>query len=162
MASRLNWLIVTAVSLFIISAPAQSQNVPKFEKVKISLSQGKIKKNLEVEIALTPTQQAYGLMNRTKMPANSGMLFVFDQERTLQFWMKNTLIDLDIAYINKEKKIIDIQTMKAVTSVLESNPPTYPSKLPAQYALEMNAGWFKKNKIKEGAVLKILSGPLSQ
>jgi uncharacterized protein len=154
MALRLKCLIVTAISFFIFSSSAWSQPAaPKFSKIKISITQGKIKKNLEVELAETPTQQAYGLMNRTKMPANAGMLFVFDQERILQFWMKNTLIDLDIAYIDKNKKIIDIQQMKAVTSILETNPPTYPSKLPAQYALEMNSGWFKKNKIKEGAQL---------
>ena len=153
MALRLKWLIVTTFSFLLFSSTAWSETAPKFSKIKISISQGKIKKNLEVELAQNPTQQAYGLMNRTKMATNSGMLFVFDQERILQFWMKNTLIDLDIAYIDKNKKIIDIQQMKAVTSILETNPPTYPSKLPAQFALEMNSGWFKKNKIKEGAQL---------
>ena len=153
MALRLKWLIVTAVSLLLFSSTSWSEEAPKFSKIKISISQGKIKKNLEVELAQSPTQQAYGLMNRTKVATNAGMLFAFDQERILQFWMKNTLIDLDIAYIDKNKKIIDIQQMKAVTSILETNPPTYPSKLPAQFALEMNSGWFKKNKIKEGAQL---------
>lgn len=153
MALRLNWLVVTAVSFLLFSSTAWSEQAPKFSKIKVTISQGKIKKNLEVELAQNPTQQAYGLMNRTKMAANAGMLFVFDQERILQFWMKNTLIDLDIAYIDKNKKIVDIQQMKAVTSILETNPPTYPSKLPAQFALEMNLGWFKKNKIKEGAQL---------
>jgi uncharacterized membrane protein (UPF0127 family) len=153
MALRLKWLVVAAVSFFFITSPAWSEEAPQFSKIKVSISQGKIKKKLEVELAQSPTQQAYGLMKRTKMPANAGMLFVFDQERVLQFWMKNTLIDLDIAYIDKNKKIIDIQQMKAVTSILETNPPTYPSKLPAQFALEMNSGWFKKNKIKEGAQL---------
>lgn len=162
MALRLNWLVVTAVSFLLLASTAWSETAPEFSKIKISITQGKIKKYLNVELAQTPTQQAYGLMNRTKMPANSGMLFVFDQERVLQFWMKNTLIDLDIAYIDKNKKIIDIQTMKAVTSMLQTNPPTYPSKLPAQYALEMNSGWFKKNKIKEGAELQILSGLTSK
>lgn len=153
MALRLKCLIVTAISFFIFSSTAWSNTAPKFDKIKITISQGKIKKKLEVELAANPTQQAYGLMNRTKLPINSGMLFVFDQERILQFWMKNTLIDLDIAYIDRNKKIIDIQQMKAVTSILETNPPTYPSKSPAQFALEMNSGWFKKNKIKEGAQL---------
>jgi uncharacterized membrane protein (UPF0127 family) len=86
------------------SSAAWSEPAPQFSKIKISISQGKIKKILEVELAENPTQQAYGLMNRTKMSANAGMLFVFNQERILQFWMKNTLIDLDIAYIDKNKK----------------------------------------------------------
>ena len=153
MALRLKCLIVTAVSFLIFSSTAWSETAPHFKKIKISISQGKLKKNLEVELAENTAQQAYGLMNRTKLAANAGMLFVFEQERVLQFWMKNTLIDLDIAYIDKNKKIIDIQQMKAVSSILETNPPSYPSKLPAQFALEMNSGWFKKNKIKEGAQL---------
>ena len=152
MELRLKYLIVIAVSVLITSS-AWAEAAPKFGKIKISISQGKIKKNLEVELAETPEQQAYGLMNRTKLAENAGMLFVFEQERTLQFWMKNTLINLDIAYIDKNKKIIDIQQMKAVNSILETNIPNYPSKRPAQFALEMNAGWFKKNKIKEGAQL---------
>ncbi|MBC7742658.1 MAG: DUF192 domain-containing protein [Bdellovibrionaceae bacterium] len=93
-------------------------------------------------------------MFRKKLGSDEGMLFVFESEGIRTFWMKNTLIDLSIGYFDKSKKLIDIQEMKAMNSVLEKDLPTYPSKSPAMYALEMPTGWFKKNKIKEGAQLR--------
>jgi uncharacterized membrane protein (UPF0127 family) len=88
-------------------------------------------------------------MFRKSMPENDGMLFIFSQEDTRYFWMKNTYIDLSIGYFDKEKALIDIQEMKA-TSMMETRPPSYPSAKPAMYALEMNKGWFAKNKVKLG------------
>ena len=77
------------------------------------------------------------------------MLFVFERESTLSFWMKNTLIPLSIAYINKDCTIVDIQQMiPAVKGDL--NPMTYPSKKPAIYALETNINWYKKNNVNVG------------
>lgn len=111
-------------------------------------------KKIEVEIADSPDKQMQGLMFRQHLDQDRGMLFIFDTEEPRSFWMKNTLIDLSIAYISKKKKIIDIQEMKA-TSVLEIDPPAYPSKAAAQYALEMPRNWFAKNKIKVGDTLQI-------
>ena len=84
-------------------------------------------------------------MYRNSLPKDEGMLFIFDEERTLSFWMKNTYIDLAIAYFDKNQKIVDIQEMKATNSLMLEEPPSYPSAKPALYALEMNSGWFKKN-----------------
>lgn len=126
---------------------------------KVIFKKSKIKINnqvISVELAESAQQQEHGLMFRTKLPKNSGMLFVFEEERILSFWMKNTLIDLSIAYINKDKKIIDIQEMKA-TSSLDMNIPSYPSRLPALYALEMNANWFSQKKIKVGDSFSFVS-----
>ena len=111
---------------------------------------------INVEFAETGAQQQKGLMYRSKLPADEGMLFMFEIERTLGFWMKNTYIDLDIAYIDKNFKIIDIQQMKATTSIEMGDPPAYPSKKPAQYALEMNKNWFQKHKFKVGDLVKII------
>ncbi len=133
-----------------------------FEKQKIQLVQNKKVKALIVDLASTAKEHEYGMMNRTKLAPDEGMLFVFANPEVREFWMKNTLVDLDIAYIDQNKKIIDIQTMKAVTSVLQTQLATYPSKGPAQFALEVKAGWFKKNKISVGAELKILSRPKSK
>jgi uncharacterized membrane protein (UPF0127 family) len=164
MASRLSWLL--ALNFIIFAVPAFSNpNVkttrPQFDQIKIELSFEKRKKILEVELAKTPHQHAYGLMYRNSLPKDTGMLFVFENEQTLNFWMKNTLIDLDIAYFDKTKTIVDIQTMKAVVSVLQTQIPSYPSKKPAQFALEMNSGWFKKNGFKLGTKMKYLTGPKS-
>ncbi len=117
-----------------------------FETRKIQI--GKVK-NILVEIADTEEKQERGLMFRKSLPKDQGMLFIFEIERPLSFWMKNTFIDLSIAYINANKEIIDIQDMKSTNS-MQINFPNYPSKYPAKYALEMNLGWFKKNKISVG------------
>ncbi len=116
-----------------------------FEKAKIKIKN----KNITVEIADTPEKQQQGLMFRKKLEPNHGMLFIFDSDQTLSFWMKNTIIDLSIAYINSKFQIIDILEMQA-TSPMDINPPSYPSSAPAQFALEMEKGWFKKNQIKIG------------
>ena len=147
MVSHLNWLNALILSLFFslnLSAKV------KFTTEKIQIGSKKI----TVEIAKTRSQQEQGLMFREKMPANTGMLFIFEQEQPLNFWMKNTYIDLSIAYIGKDKKIIDIIDMKA-TSAVETNFPSYPSSKPAMYALEMNQGWFTKNRIKIGDLLTL-------
>ncbi|MFP5518646.1 MAG: DUF192 domain-containing protein [Bdellovibrionia bacterium] len=124
----------------------------EFKKAIVQVNDVKI----DVELAETAAQQARGLMFRKSLDQGSGMLFIFEEERTLSFWMKNTFIPLSIAYINKDKKIVDIQDMTPVKSVMEENPPSYPSKRPAQYALEVNQGFFKKHKIKVGDTIKVL------
>ena len=101
-------------------------------------------------------------MNRKKLAPEGGMLFIFETEQIREFWMKNTFINLDIAYFDKNKKAIDIQQMKAQTSIVQAKFPTYPSKAPAQYALEMNSGWFKKNGFPVGTKFEFASGPSSK
>ncbi len=93
-----------------------------------------------LEIADTQAERALGLMHRENLAENAGMLFVFSAERTLNFWMKNTLIPLDILYMDAEGVIVDIQTMHPQPGVSDSELRTYPSAAPAQYALEINAG----------------------
>jgi hypothetical protein len=126
---------------------------PKFKKTQLKIKN----KTLQVELAETQEQHSYGLMNRESLGENMGMLFVFDGEEQRFFWMKNTFINLSIAYFDKNKKIIDIQDMKASTSSLDENLPSYPSKGKAKYALEVNQGWFEKNNIKVGDSFTIIS-----
>ncbi|WP_413576457.1 DUF192 domain-containing protein [Bdellovibrio sp. HCB290] len=122
-----------------------------FPKKKITLAG----KTLTVEVATTVEQQAQGLMNRSSLGEDEGMLFVFSNEETRFFWMKNTLIDLSIGYFNKDGKLVDIQEMKSGKGLADTALPSYASALPAKYALEMSKGWFDKNKVKVGAKLKI-------
>lgn len=142
------WLWICLAS-FAFQGKAQAM---EFKKAIVQVNDVKI----DVELAETAAQQARGLMFRKSLDQGSGMLFIFEEERTLSFWMKNTFIPLSIAYINKDKKIVDIQDMTPVKSVMEENPPSYPSKRPAQYALEVNQGFFKKHKIKVGDTIKVL------
>jgi uncharacterized membrane protein (UPF0127 family) len=99
-----------------------------------------------VEVADEPDEQAKGLMNRTALGEDRGMLFVFPSEEERSFWMKNTLIPLSIAYIDAEGRIVDIQDMKA----LDDDPPHYVSAEPAQYALEVNKGFFDGRGVEVG------------
>jgi uncharacterized membrane protein (UPF0127 family) len=108
---------------------------------------------LNIEVAKTDQERQKGLMNRTSLKPNDGMLFIFDTEQILSFWMKNTLIPLSIAYVNSECVIIDIQDMLPETN--QHNLKSYISKKPAKYAIETNIGWFKKNNLNVGAKIKI-------
>lgn len=151
------------VTLFLISTPLENALAAApdilFKKGSIELSFKKIRKTIKVEMAETQQEHEQGLMFRKKLNTNEGMLFIFPDEQTRSFWMKNTLIDLDIGYFNKQKVLIDIQQMKAENSVMQLHPPSYPSKQPAMYALEMAKGWFKKNNFPVGTALKIISRP---
>ncbi len=104
---------------------------------------------LQVEIADTDAERQRGLMERTALGENRGMLFVFDSEQTLSFWMKNTLIPLSVAYLDSEGRIVDIQDMQP----LDETP--HPSAEPAQYALEVNQGFFEKRGVKVGDTAKL-------
>jgi uncharacterized protein len=104
------------------------------------------KVDVRVEVADDLAEQAKGLMDRTTLGENRGMLFVYPQERELSFWMKNTLIPLSIAFIDSERRIIDIQNMKP----LDDKPPHYVSAEPAQYALEVNQGFLEERGVRVG------------
>ncbi|HZC83473.1 MAG TPA: DUF192 domain-containing protein [Rubrobacter sp.] len=97
-----------------------------------------------VEIAATDAERERGLMGRTALAEDAGMLFVFDQEQQLSFWMKDTLIPLSIAYIDGGGRIVDIQDMQP----LDETP--HPSAEPARYALEVNQGFFAARGIQVG------------
>jgi len=104
--------------------------------------------NFEVELAQTPEEQQKGLMYREFLDKDKGMLFIYSQERLLPFWMKNTLIPLDIIYIGADKKIVNIITN---AQPCQKDPcPAYASLEPAQYVLEINGGLAESLGIKEG------------
>lgn len=115
----------------------------KKEKIKVG------KHELLVEIADTEDRQRQGLMYRDarSLDENAGMLFIFDQEKPQNFWMKNTFIPLSIAFFDKNKKLIDIQDMRPSRSEMEMNPDSVQSKGNAMYALEVNQGWFVRHAI---------------
>lgn len=102
---------------------------------------------IEAEVAATDRDRQLGLMNRRDMPPQRGMLFVFDHENTHCMWMRNTLLPLSVAFIDAKGVIINIEDMKPQT---EDN---HCAKIPARYALEMNAGWFAQRGIKPGMKL---------
>ncbi len=116
-----------------------------FESInyKISTINFNNKPILKVKIADTENKLQIGLMYVKKLAPNEGMLFVFDKVDKHCFWMKNTYIPLDIAFIDENKTIVDIQSMQSLS--LETHCPKY-NKI--KYALEVNKNWFKNNLIK--------------
>jgi uncharacterized membrane protein (UPF0127 family) len=159
MASRFTWnrkflRIILIVGFLFAALGANAKDLKpeiKFETSEIQIGSKKI----TVELAESPLQHEKGLMYRESLEKDKGMLFIFNKEETLSFWMKNTYVDLSIAYINQKMKIVDIQEMKATSPLEVTEPSTYPSKKPAMYALEMPKGWFKASNIKVGQSLKL-------
>ena len=103
-----------------------------------------------VEIAADDASRTRGLMHRTSLKPDCGMLFVYPTEITRTFWMKNTLIPLSIAFATGTGRIVDIQEMVPGGDVSDSAQPRYHSRRPATYALEMEKGWFPAKGIRVG------------
>lgn len=97
-----------------------------------------------VELADTPDSQEIGLMRRPTLPDNQGMIFIFSRENLTPFWMKDTEIDLSIAFIDAGGVIVDIQEMQAYA--LDNHDPAKPY----QYAIEANAHWYDRNGVMVG------------
>jgi len=104
---------------------------------------------VRAEIARTQEERNNGLMFRKKLPDGEGMLFVFEADQVMSFWMKNTYIPLSIAYIAHDGRIIDIKDMYPhdTSSVISSRS--------ARYALEAPQGWFSRAGVRTGDIVKI-------
>jgi uncharacterized protein len=100
-----------------------------------------------------------GLGNRTYLPEDSAMLFVYQQESILSFWMKDTLIPLDILFLDSSRKIVDIQTMQPEPGVPDYKLHSYRSSVPAMYAIEINAGLADKFGLMIGMVAELNLSP---
>lgn len=99
---------------------------------------------ITVEIADTPALRERGLMYRDSLPPNHGMLFVYPDEEIRSFWMRNTRIPLDIAFLDRNGTVVNVERMEAQT---DENTL---SAAPAMYALEMAAGWFAEHDVGPG------------
>lgn len=111
-------------------------------------------RTFSVEIADTTDKQALGLMFRDSMPDDQGMLFIFPNEAPRSFWMKNTRIPLDIMYFDKDLKMVSVSADTPPCKVRRC--PSYPSKGPAMYVLELNAGMAGKLGVGEGDQLTLM------
>ncbi|WP_423196127.1 MULTISPECIES: DUF192 domain-containing protein [unclassified Cupriavidus] len=100
---------------------------------------------IHAEVAASPSARERGLMYRQNMPANAGMLFVFEEKAGHCFWMKNTDLPLSIAFLADDGSIVNIEDMAPQTE--DNHCP----RAAVRYALEMNKGWFAQKGIKPGA-----------
>lgn len=122
-----------------------------FPRGKLKITQNGKSMEIDIEFANREKLWEQGLMFRKSIPWKFGMLFVFPENITSGFWMKNTLIPLDIAFINSKGEIINIQRMEPC----KENPcKIYKSPLPYRFALEVRAGFFKKFGFSEGAKIE--------
>ncbi|HNX74528.1 MAG TPA: DUF192 domain-containing protein [Candidatus Rifleibacterium sp.] len=109
-----------------------------------------------IMLARTFSEKAQGLMHYKSLADDRGMLFVYQSPRNMSFWMKNTMIPLDLVFISENLEVIEwIENMEPGFGQPEAVLPKYKSTQPAQYALELNAGQVKKLGLKVGDRLDI-------
>lgn len=151
MKKEVIWVIIGITLLFGVGFLIKNKEIgqkpiEKAEKTQKVLRMGKIR--LNIEMADTDTKRRQGLSGREKLEENEGMLFVFEKEGNHGFWMKNMSFPIDIAWLDKDKKIIHIE--KNIGP--ETYPKVFSSTAPGLYVLETNADFFESNKIKIGDI----------
>jgi uncharacterized membrane protein (UPF0127 family) len=104
------------------------------------------------EVASTPEQRERGLMYRRELPDGTGMLFVFTEEQEITFWMSNTYVSLDVAFLDANLNVVDIQQMDAETTNYHD------SRRPAMYGLEVPKGWLSAHGVKVGDRARLIVG----
>ena len=108
-------------------------------------SDGQFISRLDVEFAEDDETRSQGLMYRPKMNEDQGMLFIFPREEKQSFWMHNTVMSLDIIFVNKQQEIVKIHR-----NAIPYDDSAYPSNAPAIYVVEVNAGYTEAHNIDEG------------
>ena len=134
-----------AFALAFAAAPALAQDLPV-----VQLSAGM--HSIRAEVAADFSTRMRGLMHRASLPANSGMLFIFDERSIHCMWMKNTLIPLSVAFLDDAGTVINIADMQP------HSEQSHCAARQARYALEMNRGWFAARGVKPGMRLGGIPG----
>jgi uncharacterized membrane protein (UPF0127 family) len=134
--------ILAASFLFILTENAAAQG-PSLPIIELKAGMYRI----EAELADTPAARQTGLMYRTFMPTNTGMLFVFPEKAIHCFWMRNTKLPLTIAFIDDDGKIVNLSDMEPETQ--NNHCP----RGPVRFALEMNQKWFTQRALGAGTVI---------
>ena len=137
-------------------SPASCKGQPEIkplEPLQVVTSRGP--QRFLVEVARTPRQREYGLMCRRTLAADRGMLFLFERPDIQAFWMRNTLIPLDIIYLDAGGRVVSIKRMKPMERDARGEWVTTPSDAPAKYAIELNEGAAAAAGVKVGDRLEI-------
>lgn len=125
-------------AIFLVGCQNTPEKIPEISMNPPFVSVGD--QTFSVEIADNHTKRQIGLMWRESMPEDHGMLFIFERVSRHGFWMKNTLIPLDIIWISEEGRVVDVQTLDPCPP--KTSCPSATPKNPAKYVLEVNAGIF--------------------
>lgn len=140
-------ILILIISITIISScslpnqqpTSENTNSSKTDTITVSVNST----DLTLQIASTDQQRAQGLMFVQELQANHGMIFVFPETQILSFWMKNTLIPLDLIFLDEDFQIVDLKSNFQPCHITNPNSeicPSYSSKLPAKYVIELNTG----------------------
>jgi uncharacterized membrane protein (UPF0127 family) len=122
---------------------------------RITVSDGEIVEELTVELATTGPQHTQGLMFRQSLAEDRGMLFLFDQERSGGFWMKDTYVPLDIAYLAADGTVLEIREGVPLNTQILTPAQSY------WHVLEVNRGWFERHHLGVGARVSIPQGQVA-
>jgi uncharacterized protein len=133
--------------------PASGQPQPKLSTIKLWLGP----KEVIAEQAVSPVQVQTGMMFRKQMEENEGMLFVFSRPMRVSFWMRNTLLPLSCAYIDSSGVILETHDMKPLDET-----PIEATSDQVQFVLEVKQGWFERNKIAPGTLVRTERGALGE
>jgi hypothetical protein len=109
---------------------------------------------LSLQVVASPETRARGLMFYRELPADAGMLFVFPVDGQQSFWMRNTFVPLSVAFLDAERRIINIEDMQPL-----DEQTFHVSAAPARYAIEVNQGWFAQRGIEPGTVVEFTLPP---
>lgn len=145
----------TAVPPTATSVPATPTATPRPVEdgiFVVVVSQGGVSTEVRVEVAATLDERQRGLMFRKELAEDAGMLFLFGRDVQTGFWMRNTYLPLDIAYIGADRRVIEIKQGKP----LDETPLTPGEKY--LYVLEVNAGWFERHGMGPGAMVTLPGG----
>jgi uncharacterized membrane protein (UPF0127 family) len=126
------------------------ESTPELRRGKLKLPEAKGSPTIEVEIADTPASEQRGLMYRTKLGAERGMIFVWPKESIRTFWMHNTCLPLDMLFVAKDGTIVGI-----LEQVPTLNDRPRQVRCPAAYVLEVNAGWSRRHGVRPGMKLEL-------
>jgi uncharacterized protein len=140
--------VLTSVYFLFLKKPKEPQFVKEGEVTFLKKDKQFVKR-IDVEVAKIPQRRSLGLMYRTHMDEDKGMLFIFDHPDKESFWMKNTIIPLDIMFIDSVGVIDTIY--RRTTPYSERS---LPSRRKIQFVVEVNGGWADKNSIKESDLIE--------
>jgi uncharacterized membrane protein (UPF0127 family) len=141
------WILVVAATVAAAAAPGGSGQAPN-EGV-FSTSDGNV--TVELEVADSSREREKGLMRRESLAEDRGMLFIFPSESERIFWMKDTLIPLDIIFIDADREVVDIDQAEPQPGVPHEELKLYRSDSPAKYVVEVNQGFAERNGVERGS-----------
>jgi hypothetical protein len=153
-------MLVFTILLVLCSSSALVSQAAALGYAVVTFTTDKGQVQVSAEVAETPSEQEQGLMFRTALAQDAGMLFVFDRDQLLDFWMMNTSIPLDGIFISSQLLVVSVaENLKPCPPSNCQDPEVFGSETPAMYALEVNAGFSARNDIKVGTEVSINQSP---